>query len=156
MNATDTDEPQPASALQALDADPASRKRFLKAVGGTAAAGLFASVLAACGSSKEPKPTEGGSDPNTAAGVGTDQYGAGDLGIARFLVTLEFIEVDFYDQAIASGKLSGRALDLAKRFGAEEKQHEQALTQAIGQLGGKPPARVKANFPLDTQKSILG
>src|SRR3954471_13118201 len=116
MNATETDEPQPASALQALDADPASRKRFLKAVGGTAAAGLFASVLAACGSDEEPKPTPGGSNPNTAAGVGTDQYGKGDLGIARYAVTLEMIEVDFYEQPLSSGKLTGRPADISRRF----------------------------------------
>src|SRR4051812_30072782 len=99
-------EPAPQSALDELATDPSSRKRFLKAVGGTGAAGALAAMLAACGQ-KKVKPTPGGSDPNTAAGTGTDQYGRGDLGIARYAVTLEYVEVDFYDQAVKSGKLTG-------------------------------------------------
>src|SRR3954466_3373176 len=99
MHAPETDEPRPPSALEQLDADPSSRKRFLKAAGGSGVAGAFAVFLAACGS-RTTKPTAGGSNPNTGAGVGTDQYGKGDLGIARYALTLEFVEIDFYDQAV--------------------------------------------------------
>src|SRR3954452_478620 len=118
---------QETSAVEELAADPASRRRFLKAVGGTGAAGVLAVLISACGKEKKAETTPGGSNPNTAAGVGTDQYGKGDLGIARYALTLEYVEVDFYKQAVASGKLSGRALDLLKRFGANEQQHVQAL-----------------------------
>jgi hypothetical protein len=154
MHSPDVDEPRPAGAIELLDRDPSSRKRFFKALGGTAAAGAFAAVLAACGTTK-PKPTPGGSDPNTAAGVGTDQYGPGDLGIARFAITLEFIEVDFYDQAVATGKLKGRAAELARQFGAQEKQHVKALTQVIAKLGGDVPDKPKATFSLGSAAAIL-
>src|SRR3954466_5297134 len=98
-------------AMEDLARDPASRRRFLKGVGGTAAAGSFALFLAACGSTKKTESTPGGSDPKTGAGAGTDRYGPGDLGIALYALTLEYIETDFYAKAIASGKLSGTLLD---------------------------------------------
>src|SRR3954465_5635186 len=148
MHGPNPEEPRPSSAIELLDADPSSRKRFFKALGGTAAAGAFAAVLAACGKT-EPTPTPGGSNPNTGAGVGTDQYGPGDLGIARFAITLEFVEADFYDQAVAAGKLKGKADELANQFGAQEKQHVKALTEVISKLGGHVPPKPKISFSLD-------
>jgi hypothetical protein len=155
MHGTEIEEARPAGALRELEADPSSRKRFLKAVGGTAAAGALGTFLAACGTPEDPPKTPGGSDPNTGAGVGTDRYGPGDRGIAAFLLTVEFIEVDFYEQALASGKLKGQAAELARRFGEQERQHQRALSQAITQLGGEIPERPKAAFPLETQESIV-
>ena len=152
--APQTDEPQPPGALEELRADPSSRKRFLKAVGGTSAAGALSVLIAACGGKPKAAPTPGGSDPNTGAGTGTDRYGRGDLGIVRFAVTLEYVEVDFYDKAIASGKLKGRALELAKRFRAQEQQHVQALEGAIRKLGGKPPTKPRPNYPLQSAQAI--
>ena len=149
-----THEPPRPSAVEELRDDPSSRKRFLKAVGGAGAASALGLFLAACGQKKVPL-TPGGSDANTAAGTGTDRYGKGDLGIARYAVTLEYVEVDFYKQAIASGKLKGQALELAKRFGQNEQQHVEALEGAIRKLGGQPPARPKANYPLQSQPDIL-
>src|SRR3954467_393177 len=140
MHATDSDEPPPTGALRELDADPSSRKRFLKAVGGTGAAGAFALFLAACGS-KKVEDTPGGSNPNTGAGVGTDQYGKGDLGIARYLVTLEYLEVDFYSKALNSGKLGPKQAALLKGFAAQEAKHVTALEGAIRKLGGQPPSK---------------
>src|SRR3954470_14264296 len=105
------------TAMEDLGRDPASRRRFLSGVGGTAAAGSFALFLAACGSSKKEELTPGGSNPKTGAGAGTDRYGPGDLGIALYALTLEYIETDFYKKVIASGKLSGPLLEMAKRFG---------------------------------------
>ena len=154
MNSSETREPARAAAVEELAADPSSRKRFLKAAGGAGAASALGLFLAACGQKKTP-PTLGGSDPNTAAGAGTDQYGKGDLGIARFAVTLEYVEVDFYKQAVASGKLTGKAADLFKRFGQNEQQHIQALEGAIRKLGGQPPARPRANYQLQSSQAIL-
>jgi rubrerythrin len=152
--ASPTDDPTAPSALAELRDDPSSRKRFLKAVGGTSVAGALSVLIAACGGKPKAEPTPGGSDPNTAAGTGTDRYGKGDLGIVRFAVTLEYVEVDFYKQAVASGKLSGRALELAKRFLRQEQQHVQALEGAIRKLGGQPPARTRANYPLQSSAAI--
>jgi hypothetical protein len=154
MEKTGLDEPQPMSAMEDLARDPASRRRFLTKLGGGAAAGSFALFLAACGKEKK-QVTPGGSDPKTGAGVGTDQFGKGDLGIVIFALTLEYIEADFYAKAIASGKLSGRALELAKRFGDQEKQHVKGLEAAVNQLGGELPKRPQTKFQLGTQQSIL-
>jgi rubrerythrin len=140
--------------MESLARDPASRRRFLRGLGGTAAAGSFALFLAACGSKKE-QLTPGGSNPKTGAGTGTDRYGKGDLGIAIFALTLEYIETDFYEKVIASGKLTGPALSLAKRFGDQERQHVAALEAAVGQLGGKLPTKPVTKFTLTTPTAIL-
>jgi rubrerythrin len=155
MTPADSDTPRATSAIEELGADPSSRKRFLRSVGGTGAAGAFALLLAACGS-KKVKNTPGGSNPNTGAGAGTDQYGKGDLGIVRYALTLEYVESDFYEQALKTGRLKGRAADLAKRFGAQERTHVLALEEAVGKLGGTPPLKPKPNFPLQSANAILG
>ena len=155
MHPPETQEQRPPGALDELAADPASRRRFLKAAGGTGAAGALAALIAACGGSKQPKPTPGGSDPNTAAGTGTDRYGNGDRGVAGYLVTVEYVEADFWREAAGSGKLSGQAAELARRFGEHEQQHIATLERGIRRFGAKVPARPKANFPLDSREAIL-
>jgi hypothetical protein len=140
--------------MEDLARDPASRRRFLKGLGGSAAAGSFALFLAACGS-KKTQLTPGGSNPKTGAGTGTDRYGPGDLGIAIYALTLEYIETDFYAKVVASGKLSGPLLAMVKRFGNQESQHVQALEAFVTGHGGKLPARPKTNFQLPNQAAIL-
>jgi rubrerythrin len=154
MEKTGLDEPQPTSAMEELARDPASRRRFLSGLGGSAAAGSFALFLAACGSKKK-QLTPGGSDPKTGAGVGTDRYGKGDLGIAIYALTLEYVEIGFYEKAIAGGKLTGRVLELAKRFAAQEAQHAKALEAVVTQLGGKLPQRPVTKFSMGTPQVIL-
>jgi hypothetical protein len=146
---------QETSAVEELAADPASRRRFLKAVGGTGAAGALAVLISACGKEKKAETTPGGSNANTGAGVGSDQYGKGDLGIVRYALTLEYIESMFYAAVNGSGKLSGRAADLAKRFGEHENQHVKALEGAVTKLGGELPDKPKPTFPLESQQVIL-
>jgi rubrerythrin len=142
------------SAMEELARDPASRRRFLSGLGSTAAAGSFAVFLAACGSKKE-ETTPGGSNPKTGAGTGTDRYGRGDLGIAIYALTLEYIETDFYAKAIESGKLKGPLLEMAKRFAAQEAQHIDALESFITDNGGKLTSRPKTTFDLPNEKVIL-
>ena len=139
--------------MEELARDPASRRRFLKGVGGAGAAS-FAVFLSACGS-KKTKPTPGGSNPNTAAGVGTDQFGKGDLGIATFALTLEYLEADFYAGAAASGVLGGRPATLIKTFGAHERQHVAALEAFVRQLSGTPPKKPAASFSFTSPTTIL-
>jgi rubrerythrin len=149
------DDQQP-SALETLDRDPASRKRFLTAVGGTGAAAAFSLFLAACGSDdKSSSSSSTTSTQKTAAASPTEMFGTGDLGILGYALTLEYLETDFYKQAAKSGKLSGKVLEVAKQFGGEESQHVQALEGAIKKAGGKLPAKPKGKFPLKDQKSIL-
>jgi rubrerythrin len=82
-------------------------------------------------------------------------FGKGDLGIVGYALTLEYLEADFYKQAVASGKLKGKPLSLAKQFGDEEMQHVQALEAALKKAGGTLPSKPKGKFPLKSQKSIL-
>lgn len=146
---------QETSAVEELAADPASRRRFLKAVGGTGAAGALAVLISACGSKKQSQLTPGGSNKNTGAGVGTDQYGAGDVGIVRYALTLEYIESMFYAAVVQSGRLTGRAAKLAHEFGAQENQHVKALEGAAQKLGAQPPAKPKPTFQLGSPTAIL-
>ena len=144
------------SAIEELDRDPSSRKRFLTALGGTGAVAAFGVVLAACGS--DSKSSSSGSTTPAAAPKstsGTDMFGKGDLGILGYALTLEYLETDFYEQAAASGKLSGEVAKVAKDFGEEEAEHVVALEAAIKKAGGKLPAKPRGKFPLKDQKSIL-
>jgi rubrerythrin len=145
-------------AMERLATDPSDRKRFLKAVGGTAGAGAFALFLAACGSDdKKPSSNSTGttSTQQPAAKTGTEMFGKGDLGILGYALTLEYLETQFYADAAKSGKLSGKVLAVAKEFGEEESEHVKALEATIKKLGGKLPAKPKAKFPLKSERSIL-
>ncbi|HEX8075542.1 MAG TPA: ferritin-like domain-containing protein [Thermoleophilaceae bacterium] len=144
-------EPPPRGALDELASDPSSRKRFLRAIGGGAAAATLSLALAACGRSKD----KGSGNQFGGAGVGTAQYGQGDAGIANFALALEYLEADFYAAAIDSGHLSGRALHLFQRFGAEERAHVTTLEGTVRSLGGTPAPRRKTIFPLENQNQIL-
>ena len=154
----DNEGPRQRSALEELDRDPASRKRFLTAVGSTGAVAAFGALLAACGGSDDKSSSttsSTGSMPTSSGKSPTDMFGKGDLGIVGYALTLEYLEADFYRQAAASGKLKGKALSVAKQFGAEEAQHVQALEGALKKAGGKLPKKPKGRFPLKSQAAIL-
>jgi rubrerythrin len=152
----ETERPPRRSAIEELDRDPASRKRFLKALGGGGAAAAFGVVLAACGSDKKSSSSTSSTQSQTSSGKSpTDMFGPGDLGIVGYALTLEYLEADFYKQAAASGKLKGKPLSVAKQFGDEEMQHVKALEAALKKAGGTLPAKPKGKFPLKSQKSIL-
>jgi rubrerythrin len=153
------EEPQKPSAMEHLASDPSDRKRFLKAVGGTGAAGAFALFLAACGSSSKSSSSSSSNTTSTqapaASATGTEMFGKGDMGILGYALTLEYLETQFYKDAAASGKLKGQVLAVAKEFGSQESEHVKALEATIKKLGGKMPAKPKAKFPLKDQASIL-
>jgi hypothetical protein len=155
METAPTQETARPSALEELASDPSSRGRFLKALGTTGAAGLFGAVLAACGGEQKTATTPGGSNANTGAGVGTDKYGPGDVGIVRYALTIDYLEDAFYVAANDSGVLKGRAADMARTFGEHEKAHIRALEKIAGNLGSEPPLRPEAQFPLDGPRVIL-
>jgi rubrerythrin len=144
-------------AMRELAEDATSRKRFLRQAGGTGVAASLAAFIAACGSdsksmSSSPAAT---ATPIAAAASGTEQFGKGDLGIANYALTLEYLEADFYAKVANSGMLKGKLLDTARKFGNEEQAHVDALIALIKKAGGKPATAPKTNFPLDNEKSIL-
>jgi rubrerythrin len=144
------------NAVRELASDPSSRKKFLRQAGGTGVAASLAAFIAACGGDSRSASSQAtpASTP-MASTSGTDQFGKGDLGIANYALTLEYLETQFYNDAAASGMLKGKLLDTAKRFGSEEQEHVDALMAMIKKAGGKPASKPKAKFPLDSAKSIL-
>ena len=157
------DDPMPQNgAVRELERDPASRKRFLKMVG-AGGAGAFALLIAACGDDNSEggsntganaRPSGGSSDAGKADS-GIAQFGRGDIGIAKYALTLEYLEADFYKQAAESGMLKGQALELGKTFGEHEQQHVDALESMLKKLGEELPAKPTGKFPLDSQDAIL-
>jgi rubrerythrin len=137
------------SALAEVARDDVSRKRFLRMAGGAAAAAGLSAAIAACGDDEQLGNEFGG------AGVGTEQYGQGDAGIVSYALALERLEVAFYRAAVESGKLSGRALEHAKRFGEAEAAHVKTLEGTLESLGGSEPEPPKFSFVLEQQEEIL-
>jgi len=140
--------------------DPLSRKRFLR-LGGAGLAGALAMTLAACGSEEE----SGGGGGEAAAGPklttepeadpGLRPFGGGDLGIANYALTLEYLETDFYERAVSGGLLSGEILEVAKRFGEQEQTHVTALRRLIEGAGGTPVERPRTRFEFEDEQSLL-
>ena len=145
--------PAEGGALQELARDDASRKKFMKMVGGAGAAGAFSLFLAACGSKSKDKTTSSAAASTQAkkSSGGT----AGDLKIVNYALTLEYLEADFYAKVIASGLFKGSDLESIKIIGDHEMQHVDALTATVQKLGGTPAAKPKTKFPLDSAQSVL-
>jgi rubrerythrin len=124
-------------ALQELAADPSSRKRFLKMMGGAGAASAFAIFLAACGSDDKSSSTSSSSKPKSSKV---------DLEIVMYALTLEHLETDFYTAVLDSGAIKDKKLgEAAMMIRENEQEHVDALTQTVKQLGGTPK-RPKTNF----------
>lgn len=133
-------------------AGPQSRRKFLAVGGGSTALAAF---LAACGSSSDSSST---STTKMSSGGGkseTAEFGKGDVGILNYALTLEYLETAFYAEVVKSGLFKGAHLETIRKFGQEEAEHVQALTQAVKSLGGKPAPEPKAEFPLKNAKSVL-
>ncbi len=97
------------SALGELAEDPASRKRFLRMMGGAGAASALAIFMAACGGDD--------SDSSTAATMNDKSKPAmgGDLAIVQYALTLEHLETDFYNAVIDSGRDQGQGARRRRR-----------------------------------------
>jgi rubrerythrin len=117
-----------------------SRGQFLKLAGGSGAAGALAIFLAACGSDDSSSSSSDKSKKKPVADKG-------DLAIVNYALTLEYLEADFYQQAIASGEVKTKAVvEVAKTIAQDEQEHVMALTAVVEQLGGKPAAKPKTKF----------
>jgi len=69
-----------------------------------------------------------------------------DIAILNFALTLEFLERDFYLEAIAAGALTGDVLGFAQLVAAHESTHVTALAATIKKLGGKAVKKPAFNF----------
>jgi rubrerythrin len=120
-------------------ADPLSRRRFFHA-SGVAVGGGSAAFLAACGGSSKKKKT-------TSA--------AADVAILNSAIDLENTAIAAY--TAGAPLLKGEVLKLGREFLGQEKDHADALSTAVTQLGGHP-ARPKASYDFPhvrTQRDVL-
>jgi rubrerythrin len=139
------------SALRELADDPSSRKRFFKMLGGAGAVSAFSVALAACGDDDK----KASSTPAPAA-TSSEDRNTSDLKILNYALTLEFLEAEFYAKVIASGLVKdAKVASIAKKFGASEQEHVDALIATIKKLGGKPVAAPKSNFQPTFDKGLM-
>ena len=136
-------------ALQELAEDDASRKKFLKMVGGTGAAGAFGVFLAACGEAKKEEKRSGQPAPSASGG------GGDDVKILNYALTLEHLETAFYKEVVGSGLFKGAQAATIKKFGEQEAAHVDALTAAVKKFGGTPAAAPRTKFPLTSASQVL-
>jgi hypothetical protein len=75
----------------------------------------------------------------------------GDVDILNFALVKEYVELDFYQQATASGKITDSAEQgLLQALLADEQAHVQAVSGAVSQLGGTPGAKPRLRYPANT------
>jgi hypothetical protein len=140
------------SAVARAVGDPVSRRKFMALTGGSAAAAAF---LAACGGDDDTSMSSTTTGAKSGGDSETAQFGAGDLGIVNYALTLEYLEAAFYADVIKSGLFKGAELKTIEKFGQEEQEHVEALTAAAKELGGKPAPEPKAEFPLESAKAVV-
>lgn len=151
--------PQPRGIVEELVRDDVGRKKFLKAVGGAGAASFGAFVLAACGSSSSTTSTKAATQAaTTTPSAGTPSvpasFGAGDIGILNYALTLEYLEEQFYAKVIAAKLYSGAVGSLVSSFGQQESEHVAAIHQTVIKLGGTPAAKPTGKFPITTAAAV--
>jgi rubrerythrin len=135
----------PSGLVERLVRDDVDRKRFLKMAGTAGAASFGAFVLAACGSSKKAA---------TTASTSSSAAAGGDVAIANYALTLEYLETEFYEKVVSSGLFSGAEASLIKSFGEQEQTHVEALKGAVTKLGGTPAEQPTGKFPIENAKQV--
>ncbi len=156
-NSQTDDAPPPTGVVQRLVEDDLDRKRFLKMVGAGGAASFTAFVVAACGSSKSKTGSAASavsSSRTMQTSTAASKFGAGDLGILNYALTLEYLETQFYEKVVAAGLFTGKVGALIKDFGAQEKTHVEAIKGAVQKLGGTPATAPNGKFPIENANQV--
>lgn len=107
----------------AENVDPVTRASFLRKAGIGVGAVVGGSTLL-------------GSLPAAAYGAGVP---ASDIAILNFALTLEYLEAEFYAQAVAKGNFSGETRLFADKVAAHEAAHVAFLKKALGRKAVKKP-----------------
>ncbi len=83
-------------------------------------------------------------------GFGSAQGGSGDVDILNYILTLEYLEADFYNRGLDANVLSGRDLELIEPIAAHEKQHVALISSTIQDLGADPIEKPQLHYPSGT------
>jgi ferritin-like protein len=66
--------------------------------------------------------------------------------VLAYALNLKYVQAEFYRQGNAAGLLSGLEADYLSQIGYHKQQHVAALTNAINEEGGMPPAAPSLDF----------
>jgi ferritin-like protein len=81
------------------------------------------------------------------------QGAGGDVDIANFALTLEYLEAEFYSLALDAGVLSGDALGVVENLASHEQQHVDAIVGLLEGAGATPVEKPEFTFPAGTFSS---
>jgi hypothetical protein len=112
---------------------PKSRRQFFKAL---AVAGMGAAAAT-----------------TAFSGKATAQSGNGDVDIANFALTLEYLEAEFYTGAVDSGVLSEASLPTVTNLRDHEVAHVDAIIELLNSAGATPVEKPEFTFPADAYSS---
>jgi rubrerythrin len=124
-----------------MNAPLTSRRELLMASAALAAGGGAAAALASCG---------GGGTKRKKVETVSEEQAMGDAATLATLLDLERAAIAGY--GVASRKLHGRPLAVAREFEKHEREHAAALERTIRSLGGtpakeRPVSEYLATFP---------
>ena len=120
--------------LELVDVDGAIRESE-DAVAGDTRAGLFRKAAIGGGTLVAGGLLIGGL-PELALGAPSPRQ---NVKVLNFALTLEYLEAEFYDQAIKAGALTGDVLSATQVVAEHENEHVEFLQKALGRAAVKKP-----------------
>ena len=120
--------------LEAVDADGALREALDEAKS-SSRLGFLRKAVVAGGTIAAGGVVLGGLPKLSLAAPSPSQ----DVEILNFALLLEYLEAEFYTQAVAGGELSGETLAFARVVGAHERAHVAFLRKALGSKANPKP-----------------
>ncbi len=79
----------------------------------------------------------------------------GDVGVLEVALTMEYLESTFYEEAKKRAGAGGELKSLIDLVAKDEREHVEGLTAAVKELGGKPAAKPKFDFPYSDTAGFL-
>jgi Ferritin-like domain len=83
-------------------------------------------------------------------GFGSARASNPDVDILNYILTLEYLEADFYRRGLDANVLSGRDLELVEPIEAHERQHVALISSTIQDLGADPVEKPQLRYPSGT------
>ena len=140
--------------LEAIDSDGAIREAAEEVAGDTRLSFLRKGAIGA-GAAFSGGAILSALVPSTALAAGRppSSFGAGDVGILNYALTLEYLESSFYNEATSAGKITDPALkQLLRTVTQDENAHVKFLKQALGRHAIKKPKFDFQGIPSDQAK----